>query len=88
MFPHGASAGALGSAGWAVLGGAFLVLFALKASLALRPDGPFTRALYPWLFAGLYLDEWFTRFTFRVWPPRLDRATPVGALHVRDAVEA
>ncbi len=33
-------------------------------------EGRLARALYPWLFAGLYLDERFTRFTFRVWPPR------------------
>ena len=30
-----------------------------------------TSWLYPPLFAGLYLDELFTRLTFRVWPARV-----------------
>jgi NAD(P)H-quinone oxidoreductase subunit 5 len=29
------------------------------------------RAVSGWLFAGLYLDEWFTRMTLALWPLRL-----------------
>ena len=73
--------------GLVVLG--FVGLFAVKSTLRMRPDGRLARALYPWLFAGLYLDERFTRLTFRVWPPRLPQqpaALPV--LHVQEILEA
>ncbi|MBL8955797.1 MAG: NADH-quinone oxidoreductase subunit L [Myxococcaceae bacterium] len=61
----------------ALVGLGFAALFSLKTSLALRPEGRLARALYPRLFAGLHLDELFTRLTFRVWPPRLPaRQTP------------
>lgn len=59
--------------GWALVGLGFGGLFVVKAVLQMFPQGRFARALYPWLFAGLYLDERFTRFTFRVWPPRFQR---------------
>lgn len=66
--PSGASASALA---WGLAGAAFLGLFALKAALQARPAGALARRLYPWLSAGLYLDEAFTRVAFRLWPPRL-----------------
>jgi NAD(P)H-quinone oxidoreductase subunit 5 len=50
---------------------AFLGLFLVQAVLAARPGGALARALHPLLFAGLFLDERFTRLTFRLWPPRL-----------------
>ena len=51
--------------------GCFLLLFVLQGAVRARPQGALSRKLYPWLFAGLYLDEVFTRLTFRVWPARL-----------------
>jgi NAD(P)H-quinone oxidoreductase subunit 5 len=75
--------------GWALVGSGFVALFAVKTALDARPDGPFARALYPWLFAGLYLDERFTRLTFRVWPlpaPRRTRAAL--SIEARETVEA
>ncbi|MEZ5559534.1 MAG: NADH-quinone oxidoreductase subunit L [Pseudomonadales bacterium] len=39
--------------------------------LRFRPDGVPARRLSEWLFAGLYLDEWFTRTTLRLWPVQL-----------------
>ena len=48
----------------------FLALYAVQATIAVRPTGRFARALYPAFFAGLYLDELCTRLTFRLWPPR------------------
>lgn len=70
-----------------------LAVSALVASLALqrplRSDGRLARALGPWLFAGLFLDERFTRLTFRVWPPRLPRRdAPSLALPLREPAEA
>lgn len=61
-----------GTLSWTLVGLGFVGLFATKATLQLVPDGRLARALRPWLFAGFYLDERFTRLTFRVWPPRLD----------------
>jgi len=59
--------------GWVLVGLGFVGLFAVKATLQVLPQGRLARGLYPWLFAGLYLDERFTRLTFRVWPPRFQR---------------
>jgi NAD(P)H-quinone oxidoreductase subunit 5 len=47
----------------------FAILFAVQSLLRLAPDGRFARWMRPWLFAGLYLDEYATRITFRLWPP-------------------
>jgi NAD(P)H-quinone oxidoreductase subunit 5 len=51
----------------------FALLFALQGLIRLRPHGAVARRLYPWFYAGLYLDEWFTRMTFRIWPAKLPR---------------
>jgi NAD(P)H-quinone oxidoreductase subunit 5 len=60
---------AAGLVGWVVA--CFVVLFAVQGAVRARPQGALARRLYPWLFAGLYLDELFTRLTFRLWPARL-----------------
>jgi NAD(P)H-quinone oxidoreductase subunit 5 len=54
--------------------GCFALLFAVQGAVRVRPRGALARALYPWLFSGLYLDELFTRLTFRLWPARLPPA--------------
>ncbi len=61
------------AAGWvvALAAGAFLALFALQSVIAAQPGSRLARALYPWFYAGFYLDELFTRFSFRLWPVRL-----------------
>lgn len=56
---------------WFLCAVGFALLFCVKLSLQLAPQSHFARALHPWLFSGLYLDERFTRLTFRLWPPRL-----------------
>jgi NAD(P)H-quinone oxidoreductase subunit 5 len=67
----------------------FGALFLLQALMQSRPDGRLARALYPRLFAGLYLDERFTRLTFRLWPPRLPPRAPQPLhLHVVKTLEA
>lgn len=70
-----ASAGP-GLVGWAIA--CFGLLFALQGAVRVQPRGAVARRLYPWLFAGLYLDELFTRLSFRLWPVRLPppAATP------------
>ena len=51
--------------------GCFALLFATQCLIKARPQGAVARGLYPWFYAGLYLDEWFTRTTFRIWPAKL-----------------
>ena len=63
----------------------FAVLFGLQATMAARPDGRLARALHPVLYAGLYVDEIFTRATFRIWPARSLRHLPTRPI---EAVEA
>jgi NAD(P)H-quinone oxidoreductase subunit 5 len=72
---------------WAL--GCFGLLFSVQGLVRARPDGALARGLYPWLFSGLYLDELFTRLTFRVWPARLpagpasEVSPPSDPAHVR-----
>ncbi len=55
----------------------FLLLFSLWWLLRYRAHWPLVQRLSLALFAGLYLDEWFTRITLRLWPARLPvRANP------------
>jgi NAD(P)H-quinone oxidoreductase subunit 5 len=79
--------------GWWLTSVGFIGLFTIKSALQVRPTGAFARALHPWLFSGLYLDELFTRLTFRVWPPRVSRAPrradhDVVTTHAPAAIEA
>ncbi|MDE2048614.1 MAG: NADH-quinone oxidoreductase subunit L [Betaproteobacteria bacterium] len=55
----------------------FAALYLLHAAIAARPNGRWAQALQPHLFAGLYLDDLFTRATFRLWPARLPQAAPL-----------
>lgn len=50
--------------------GLFLGLYLLQAWIVARPQGALSRRLYPAAFAGFFLDEHFTRLTFRLWPVR------------------
>jgi NAD(P)H-quinone oxidoreductase subunit 5 len=59
----------LGLVAWVI--GCFALLFIVQGAVRARPQGALARQLYPWLFAGLYLDEFFTRLTFRMWPARV-----------------
>ena len=56
---------------WVML--CFVLLFALQCLIRTRPHGAVASRLYPWFYAGLYLDEWLTRTTFRIWPAKLPR---------------
>ncbi|MFO0741503.1 MAG: NADH-quinone oxidoreductase subunit L [Labilithrix sp.] len=62
---------------WVIVVTGLLVLFVLQTSLQTSPTGRLARLLQPQLNSGLYIDEWFTRLTFRLWPPRLERPASV-----------
>ena len=64
--PHGAL-GLLALAGMAVL---YTVLVALQ----LRPE--MLRTARRWSYAGFYLDEFYTRWSLRLWPRRWTPARP------------
>ncbi len=55
----------------------FMLLFIMQSLIRARPHGPVASRLYPWFYAGLYLDEWLTRVTFRIWPAKLSRGSSV-----------
>ncbi len=57
----------------------FALLYLLQAIVRRNPSGRLATALYPWFYAGLYMDELFTRVTFRIWPAR--QATKVVQRH-------
>lgn len=63
-------------AGW-TLAAAMGLAYAAQAVLARRPSD----AAWQFAYAGLYLDEWFTRLTFRLWPAPQPRpaACPQGS---------
>ena len=46
-------------------------LFIAQSIMQISPNGRFSNWLQPHLDSGLYIDDWFTRVTFRLWPPRL-----------------
>jgi NAD(P)H-quinone oxidoreductase subunit 5 len=67
----------------AVLAG-FLLLYLAQATLVTRGRRALGRSalaarLYSWVYAGFYLDERFTRWTFRLWPVRADTPRSAGA---------
>lgn len=66
-------AGAVAPVAWWVVVAGLVGLFAAQTILHANPAGRFARALQPHLHSGLYIDDWFTRLTFRLWPPRLER---------------
>jgi len=64
----------------------FTALFVVQGAVRAWPQGRLARGLYPWLFAGIYLDEIFTRLTFRLWPARLPAALYTPATRARGAL--
>jgi NAD(P)H-quinone oxidoreductase subunit 5 len=64
---------------WVLL--SFVSLYSIQSWLRSYPHGSFATALYPWAYSGFYLDESFTRLTFRVWPARLSPAQSQTQVH-------
>ena len=56
------------------VGVCFAILYLLQIWLLAYPCGTLATRLYPWAYGGFYLDERFTRLTFRVWPARVNAA--------------
>lgn len=46
----------------------FCLLYGIQTMARVNPLGRIASVLYSWFYAGLYLDEVFTRATFRLWP--------------------
>jgi NAD(P)H-quinone oxidoreductase subunit 5 len=56
---------------WSIVVAGLVVLFLAQSLLQSSPNGRFANWLHPHLLSGLYIDDWFTRMTFRLWPPGL-----------------
>ena len=56
---------------WSIVVGGLVALFIAQSILQTSPNGRFANWLQPHLLSGLYIDDWFTRVTFRLWPPGL-----------------
>ena len=54
---------------WVVL--SFSLLYAAQVAVYCYTTNPLVQRVYPWAYNGFYLDETFTRLTFKVWPARL-----------------
>ena len=58
-----------GLAVWSLL--VFVALYAAQVAVSMRRPVASASPFYDWIYAGLYLDERFTRLTFRLWPARV-----------------
>ncbi len=56
---------------WEIVGAGLALLFIVQSILQTNPTGRLATWLQPHLLSGLYVDAWFTRLTFRLWPPEL-----------------
>jgi NAD(P)H-quinone oxidoreductase subunit 5 len=72
------STGELARMGIVVTG--FVILFTVQSIVSARPTGSLAKVLYPACYAGFYLDEIFTRLTFKIWPPQPAPAEPTPAI--------
>jgi NAD(P)H-quinone oxidoreductase subunit 5 len=54
---------------WKIVVAGLVILFIAQSILQTNPNGRFSNWLQPHLLSGLYIDDWFTRVTFRLWPP-------------------
>ncbi|MFT7535332.1 MAG: NAD(P)H-quinone oxidoreductase subunit 5 [Hyphomicrobiaceae bacterium] len=64
----------------------FVLLFAAQAAVAVWPAGAFAQGLYARFYGGLFLDEWFTRLTLRVWPNQRPASPTTSVVRSREAV--
>ncbi|MFY8274563.1 NADH-quinone oxidoreductase subunit L [Pseudoalteromonas sp. SSDWG2] len=49
----------------------FTLLYAGQVAICRYPRTRAVKIFYPWVYNGFYLDETFTRLTFKVWPIQL-----------------
>ncbi len=52
----------------------FGLFYLLQVWISVWPQGSVASYLHPRVYAGFWLDEWFTRAVFRLWPPGKDTA--------------
>jgi len=56
---------------WQIVVGGLVLLFIAQSIMQTSPNGRLANWVQPHLVSGLYIDDWFTRVTFRLWPPGL-----------------
>jgi len=56
---------------WSIVVDGLVFLFIAQSIMQTSPNGWFSNWIQPHLNSGLYIDDWFTRVTFRLWPPGL-----------------
>ena len=71
IVPELTSGSAASTLKWQVVTGGLVLLFIVQSVLQTNPNGRLSNFLQPHLISGLYIDDWFTRWTFRLWPPGL-----------------
>jgi NAD(P)H-quinone oxidoreductase subunit 5 len=76
LLPRGPELSATEAAPAGVAVASLVALFLAHSWLRQRPNSSFALWLYPRAFAGFYLDELFTRLTFRLWPAKLPVSLP------------
>lgn len=54
----------------------FAALFVVQSVCAVAPTSAFARRIRPWIYAGLFLDDSFTRLAFTVSPPPAPTSRP------------
>jgi NAD(P)H-quinone oxidoreductase subunit 5 len=70
---------------WSLL--LFVALYAAQVAVSMRRPADSASPFYDWIYAGLYLDERFTRLTFRIWPARAASGARKGSA-VRDLTQS
>jgi NAD(P)H-quinone oxidoreductase subunit 5 len=70
---------------WSLL--VFVALYAVQVAVSMRRPSTAASPFYNWIYAGLYLDERFTRLTFRLWPVRVASGALEGPA-VRDLAQS
>ncbi|MCZ4311930.1 NADH-quinone oxidoreductase subunit L [Comamonadaceae bacterium G21597-S1] len=65
---------------WGFVAAVFTLLFLVQLAVQARPAVIWARRLYPWIYGGLFLDEWFSRHALRLWPaPAMHTASTAAA---------
>lgn len=65
---------------------AFAALFAMQTAIQCRPAAAWSRRLYPFFYAGLFIDDRLTRTSFAIWPLRPGSRGPAPAASVATPV--
>jgi len=60
------------------VGACFASLYVVQIWLLAYPRGTVATKLFHWAYAGFYLDERFTRLTFRIWPAKVTAPSTTG----------